>query len=135
MLYIVTKGKNESMLNLSLLTRNFHDQLCEKVILNNNILSVYIHTFELGDKYYYDTKCEERTLESDLDEVSRTLVINFYNVTNINDDFELNFEDSLDIYDLIISGNNVIFNMYYDDGKSNKLSFNADGFDIEYLED
>lgn len=31
------------MMKLSLLTRNFHDQLCEKVVLDNNILSIYIY--------------------------------------------------------------------------------------------
>lgn len=48
------------MLDLKLLTRNFHDQLCEKVELNGEELIVYISAYECGDKYYHDGLCENR---------------------------------------------------------------------------
>lgn len=123
------------MMKLSLLTRNFHDQLCEKVVLDNNILSIYIYAFECGDKYFFDGKCEDRSPNSGLIEIGRSLVIKFYNVRDVNSSFDFNFDDSLDIFELTIINSNVTFTMYYEDGRPNLLSFNADGFDIEYLEE
>ena len=113
------------MLELKLLTRNFHDQMCEKVEFVNNELTVYISAYECGDKYYCDGLCENRNMNENSSGILRDLKIKFYNIKNINPEFDFDFEDSLDIYELIIKQNYVEFRLYYENGSLNLLFFDC----------
>ena len=37
-----------------MLTRNFHDWLCDKVELKDTELNVFIYAYKCGEKYYYN---------------------------------------------------------------------------------
>ena len=122
------------MLKLKMLTRNFHDQLCDKVELKDTELNVFIYAYECGEKYYYNELYENGNKVEESSEELRRLKITFYGVKNINSDFKWDFKEPLNIYELNTTNNKVEFRLYFDDGNENFLSFECIGFDIEYLE-
>lgn len=122
------------MLELKMLTRNFHDQLCDKVELNDSELNVFISAYECGKNNYYDGQYENENMIDESSEELRNIKIIFYGVKNISSDFKWDFKEPLDIYELNTTNNNVEFRLYFDDGTENFLSFECIGFDIVYLE-
>lgn len=97
------------MLELKMLTRNFHDQLFDKVELNDTELNVFISAYESGEKYYYDGLYENKNMIEESSEELRNIKIIFYGVKNINSDFKWDFNEPLDIYELNTTNNNVEF--------------------------
>lgn len=122
------------MLDLKLLTRNFHDQLFEKIEIKGVDLITYIASYECGTKYFYDGLCENRMSTSTSPEVLRKLKIQFYNAKNIDTEFNFHFKGALDIYQLSVRKNHVEFRLYDEAGNANFLSFDCDGFDMDYME-
>ncbi len=125
------------MLKLNKLTRSFHDQSFENYKIVGDKLIVTIASYETGDHYGYTSNGETNEINLiDEEEVLRFLELVFYNVSELEKDFDSVDENGFTIYDLKIEDDLVAFYLY-DENQDVRvpkiLKFKADSFELKYI--